>query len=83
MIIDYNRVHKPGGIGMIIRQPIKWSITTEGKVSFNMGHWSYVTIRKINKRRVTVITANGTYECDIAAQGVTKFPSQQWTLLKQ
>ena len=68
---------------MIIRQPIKHSITNEGEDSFNMGRWSYSTIRGRNKRRVTIITAYQTCECDMATQGVTTFPSQQWTLLEQ
>ena len=68
---------------IIIRQPIKHSITTEGEDSFYMCRWSYCTIRGRNKRRVTVITTYQTRECDMATQGVTTFPSQQWTLLEQ
>ena len=73
--LQWNRVHKPGRIGIIIRQPINHSITNEGKESFNMGRWSYSTKRGRNKRRVTIIMAYQTCECDMATQGVTTFPS--------
>ena len=66
---------------MIIKQPLKFSITNEGENLFNMGRWSYINIRGRNKRRVTVIAAYQTYECDMAMQGVTIFSSQIWTLL--
>ena len=48
--LPWNCVHKPGGTGMILRQPIKHSITNEGEDSFNMGRWSYRIIRGRNKK---------------------------------
>ena len=80
-VLQRNRVHKPWRTGMIIRQPIKFSITNEGENLFNMGRWSYSTIRGRNKRRVTVIATYQTYECNMTTQGVTTFSSQIWTLL--
>ena len=68
---------------MIFRQPIKYSITNDGDDSFNIGRWSYSTIRGRNKRRVTLISTYQTCECDMATQGVSTLPSQQWTLLEQ
>ena len=81
--LQWNRVHKPGGTGMIIRQLLKHSITNDGEDSFNMGRWSYSTIRGRNKRRVTVITVYQTCEYDMVTKGVSTFPSQQWTILEQ
>ena len=68
---------------MIIRQLLKHSITNDGEDSFNMGRWSYSTIRGRNKRRVTVITVYQTCEYDMVTKGVSTFPSQQWTILEQ
>ena len=74
--IHWNRVHKSGGTGIIIREPMKSSITNESEDSFNMGRWLYSTIRGKNKKRVTVITAYQTCKCDMATQGVSTLPSQ-------
>ena len=63
--LQWNRVHKPSGTGMIIRQLLKHSITNDGEDSFNIDRWSYSTIRGRNKRRVTVITVYQTCEYDM------------------